>query len=102
MGALPGSRALGSRTWTHPAHRSPGRRARIRGGRRNPVGSDEQPARPPLLRTSRLGSRRRPEDGLARRRAIGRDPIPDLTESLSTNALRAAAPPDLVLPPPPD
>src|SRR5450759_1182211 len=92
MGALPGSRALGSRTWTHPAHRSPGRRARIWGGRRNPVGSDDQPARPPLLRTSRLGSRRRREDALAWRRPTGRDPLSDLTESLGTDTLRTRRP----------
>src|SRR5665647_2534594 len=62
-----------------PAHRSPGRRTSIRGSRRNPVGSDDQPARPPLLRPSRLGSGRRGENRLARRRSTGRDPISDLT-----------------------
>jgi hypothetical protein len=69
----------GGRTWTHSAHRGTGRRTSIRGSRRNAVGSDDQPARSPLLRTSWLGSGRRREDGLARRCATGRDPLSDFT-----------------------
>jgi hypothetical protein len=52
----------------------------------------DQPARPPLLRKSRLGSRRRREDALAWRRATGPDPSSDLTESLGTDTLRACRP----------